>query len=96
VRLLLFRGDENTITLDYTVPFAGNLRRILVSSNSCQQNGFIAGTYVKREPVGRMLLSIHRYGIDKWWERRCDTFIWKEEELRRKSVENTCKTIFYS
>jgi len=30
VRLLLSRGDENSITLDYSVPFVGNLRGILV------------------------------------------------------------------
>jgi hypothetical protein len=59
-------------------------------------NGFVARTYVKREPIGRMLLWIHRSGIDKWWERNCDAFIWKEEELRRKSVENTHEAIFYS
>jgi len=26
VRLLLFRGDENANTLDYSMPFVGNLR----------------------------------------------------------------------
>jgi len=30
VRLLLFKGNENTNTLDYTVPFVGNLRKTLV------------------------------------------------------------------
>jgi hypothetical protein len=30
VRLLLFGGDENSITLDYMVPFVGNLRRTMV------------------------------------------------------------------
>jgi hypothetical protein len=30
VRLLLFRGDENSISLDYSVLFVGNLRRSLV------------------------------------------------------------------
>jgi hypothetical protein len=43
-----------------------------------------------------MLSSIHRSGIDQWWERNCDAFIWKEVELRRKSVENTREAIFYS
>jgi hypothetical protein len=43
-----------------------------------------------------MLSPIHRSGIDQWWERNCDAFIWKEVELRRKSVENTREAIFYS
>jgi hypothetical protein len=30
VRLILFGGDENASAIDYTVPFVGNLRRILV------------------------------------------------------------------
>jgi hypothetical protein len=30
VRLLLFGGDENANSLDYMVPFVGNLRRTLV------------------------------------------------------------------
>jgi hypothetical protein len=42
-----------------------------------------------------MIPPIHRYSIDQWWERNCDAFIWKEAELRRKSVENT-EAIFYS
>jgi hypothetical protein len=42
-----------------------------------------------------MLLPIHRYGIDEWWERNCDAFILKEAEMRRKSVENTYEEIFY-
>jgi hypothetical protein len=29
VRLLLFGGDENASSLDYSVPFFGNLRRTL-------------------------------------------------------------------
>jgi hypothetical protein len=61
-----------------------------------QQNGFIVGTFVKMEPIGRMLPQIHRYRIDQWWERNCDTFIWKEEELRGKSVEDTHAVVFYS
>jgi hypothetical protein len=60
-----------------------------------QKNGFVARTYVKREPVGRMLPQIHRSSTDQWWERNCDTFIWKEAELRGKSVEDTCEVIFY-
>ena len=43
-----------------------------------------------------MLWPIHRYDIDQWWERSYDAFIWKEVELRRKSVENTREAIFYS
>jgi hypothetical protein len=43
-----------------------------------------------------MLPSIHISGIDQWWERNCDAFIWKEVELRRKPMENTCEAIFYS
>jgi hypothetical protein len=43
-----------------------------------------------------MLPPIHRYGIDQWWERNCDAFIWKEAELRRKSVGTTREAIFYS
>jgi hypothetical protein len=43
-----------------------------------------------------MLSLIHRSGIDQWWERSCDAFIWKEAELRRKSLENTREAIFYS
>jgi hypothetical protein len=62
----------------------------------CQQNGFVSRTCVKRELVGRILPPIHRSCVDQWWERNCDTFIWKEAELRRKSVENTREEIFYS
>jgi hypothetical protein len=59
VRLLLFGGDENANTPDYSVPFVGNLRRTLVLSTPHQKNGFVVGTFVKREPVRRMLLWIH-------------------------------------
>jgi hypothetical protein len=62
----------------------------------CQQNGFVVGTFVKREPVGRMLPWIHRSNIDQWWERKCDAFIWKEVELRGKYVEDTHEVVFYS
>ena len=82
--------------LDYTVPIVGNLRRTLVWSILRQQNGSVAGTCVKRELVGRMMSSIHRSRIDQWWERNCNSFIWKEVELRRKSLENTHEAIFYS
>jgi len=95
VRILLFRGDKNSSALDYLVPFLGNLRRTLVWSISRQKNGSIVGTCVKREPIGIMLSLIHRSGIDKWWEKNCYAFIWKEVKLRRKSVENTCESIFY-
>jgi hypothetical protein len=60
------------------------------------KNGSIVRTCVKREPVGRMLSSIHRPDIDQWWERKCDAFIWKEVELRRNLVENTHEAIFYT
>jgi hypothetical protein len=43
-----------------------------------------------------MLPQIYRSNIDQWWERKCDTFIWKEEELRRKYVEYTHEAVFYS
>jgi hypothetical protein len=44
-----------------------------------------------------MLLWIHRSSIDQWWERNCDAFIWKEAELRGKSVEDTREAVvFYS
>jgi hypothetical protein len=43
-----------------------------------------------------MLPQIHRSSIDQWWEINCDTFIWKEAELRAKSVEDTREAIFYS
>ena len=86
VRLSLFEGDENVNSLDYLVPFVGNLRRTLVWSNLHQQNGSVSRMFVKREPVGRMLPWIHIYNIDQWWERNCDVFIWKEAELRRRSV----------
>jgi hypothetical protein len=60
-----------------------------------QKNGSIFRTYVKREPVGRMLPRIHRSNIDQWWERNYDTFIWKEAELRGKYVEDTHGEVFY-
>jgi hypothetical protein len=62
----------------------------------CQQNGSVVGTYVKREHVGRILPRIHRYDIHQWWERNCDAFIWKEVELRGKSVKDTREVVFYS
>jgi hypothetical protein len=43
-----------------------------------------------------MLPLIHRSDIDQWWERNSDAFIWKEGELRIKSLENTREAIFYS
>jgi hypothetical protein len=61
-----------------------------------QKNGSVVGTCVKREPVGRMILWIHRSSIDQWWEINCDAFIWKEVKLREKSVEDTHETVFYS
>jgi hypothetical protein len=61
-----------------------------------QQNGSIFRTCVKREPVGRILPWIHKYIVEQWWERNCDTFIWKEAELKGKSVEDTREEIFYS
>jgi hypothetical protein len=50
----------------------------------------------KRELVGRILPWIHRSNIDQWWERNCDAFIWKEAELRRKSLKDTKEAVFYS
>jgi hypothetical protein len=41
-------------------------------------------------------MQIHRSNIDQWWERNCDTFIWKEAELRGKYVENTYEADFNS
>jgi hypothetical protein len=43
-----------------------------------------------------MLPPIHISGIDQWWERNCDSFIWKEAKLRRKLVGTTREAIFYS
>jgi hypothetical protein len=43
-----------------------------------------------------MLPRIHRSSIDQWWERNYDAFIWKEVELRGKSVEDTHEAVFYS
>jgi hypothetical protein len=42
-----------------------------------------------------MLSRIHRSNIDQWWERNCDIFIWKEAELRGKSVKDTRAVVFY-
>jgi len=53
-------------------------------------------TYIKREPVGRIIPCIQKYNIHQWWEINCDTFIWKEAELRGKSVKDTREVIFYS
>jgi hypothetical protein len=61
-----------------------------------QQNGFVFGTCVKREPVGRMLSQIHISDIDQWWERNCDALIWKEAELKGKLVEDTHEEVFQS
>jgi hypothetical protein len=43
-----------------------------------------------------MLPRIHRSDIHQWWEKNCDAFIWKEAELRGKSVKDTREVIFYS
>ena len=65
-------------------------------AHNLTQNGFIARTRVESEPVGRMLTRIHRSNIDQWWERNCDAFIWKEAELRGKSMKDTREAVFYS
>jgi hypothetical protein len=43
-----------------------------------------------------MLPQIHESNIDQWWERHCDAFIWKEAELRGKSMKDTREVVFYS
>jgi hypothetical protein len=43
-----------------------------------------------------MLPWIHKSDIHQWWERNCDTFIWKEAELRGKYMKDTWEVFFYS
>jgi hypothetical protein len=43
-----------------------------------------------------MIPWIHRYDIQQWWERNCDTFIWNEAEMRGKYVNDTSEFVFYS
>jgi hypothetical protein len=43
-----------------------------------------------------MIPRIHRSDIHQWWEKNCETFIWKEAELRGKYVKDTHEVVFYS
>jgi hypothetical protein len=43
-----------------------------------------------------MLPRIHRSDIHQWWEKNYEAFIWKEEEMRGKSVKDTREVLFYS
>jgi hypothetical protein len=54
------------------------------------QDLFQEGTY--RENASTDLpVDIHQ-----WWEKNCDSFIWKEEELRGKFVKDIREFILYS
>jgi hypothetical protein len=39
---------------------------------------------------------IFKSDIEKWWERRCDEFIFQETELRQKGLRVVKDTVFYS
>jgi hypothetical protein len=41
-------------------------------------------------------MQIHRSNIHQWWERNCEAFIWKEVELRGKSMKDTWEVVLYS
>jgi hypothetical protein len=97
VRLLPSREDENASAIEYFGTFCWSLEKDPSMITFVPTKWFhFQDLCFKSEPVRRMLLHIYRSEIQKWWGLNCDTFLWKEVELRYKIKNDTRDYVFYS